>query len=243
MMASEACRRSMRKQGQTRTLVMLPGLDGTEVFFEPLLKSLPQSFQTRLVCFPTSGSNQYADLLRTVRAAVADLSDYYLVAWSFSGPLALMLGAAEPTRVRGVILFASFVRPPLRCLSVLRFGAITPVVWTIRFSRRLPVWLGRSRCDPLRRAKAELWKRIGARVLAERVRAIIATDASEFLRRCQAPILYVAGNNDKVVPWRNASEIIRVKPSTRVHTIAGGHFAIYHNPAAGAEAIRSFVDA
>lgn len=233
----------MPQQSQTRTLVLLPGLDGTEVFLQPLLKSLPRSFRTRMVCFPTSGSNCYADLLNTVRAAVADLSHYYLVAWSFSGPLALMLAAAEPARVRGVILFASFVRPPLRALSLLRFGAVTPVVWAIRFGRRVPIWLGRSHSDPLRRAKAALWQRISARVLAERVRAIIALDASEPLRQCQAPILYVAGNNDKVVPWRNASEIIRVKPSTRVHTIAGGHFAIYNNPRAGAEAIRTFVDA
>lgn len=224
----------------TKTIVLLPGLDGTEVFFQPLLSRLPQQLSTRMVCFPSSGANGYAELLARVRATVADLSEFYIVAWSFSGPLALMLAAAEPAKVRGVILFASFVRAPLRILPILRFGAITPVVWFVRVSRRMPIWL-RRRSDPLRRAKADLWKRVRSRVLAARVRAIIATDARDALRRCQAPVLYIAGSQDRVVPRRNVDDFVRVKPAVRVRVIAGGHFAIYQNPTAGAEAIWQFI--
>jgi pimeloyl-ACP methyl ester carboxylesterase len=231
----------MSNTNQKKDLVLLPGLDGTEVFFRPLLNALSEFSRPRMVCFPTSGSNAYPDLLSVVRPAVAELSDYYVIAWSFSTPLALMLAAAEPEKVRGVILFASFVRPPLRWLPLLKFGCVPSVIWTIRFSRRIPIWLRHRRSDPLRRAKADLWNRIDARILTARVRAIIALDARELLRRCQVPILYIAGSRDRVVPRHNVHEIVRLKPSVRVRTILGGHFAIYQNPAAGAAAIASFV--
>ena len=37
---------------KTMTLVLLPGLDGTEVFFKPLLASLPHWIHPRVVCLP-----------------------------------------------------------------------------------------------------------------------------------------------------------------------------------------------
>jgi pimeloyl-[acyl-carrier protein] methyl ester esterase len=94
------------------TLVLLPGLDGTDVFFRPLLESLPEWITPMVVQFPTAGANEYSDLLRLVRSALAESTSCYVLGWSFSGPLALMLAAAEPAKVRGVILVSSFVRPP-----------------------------------------------------------------------------------------------------------------------------------
>jgi pimeloyl-ACP methyl ester carboxylesterase len=95
------------------TLVLLPGLDGTEVFFRPLVASLPSWVKPVIVTYPTTGANGYADLLPLVEAAVASIENCYILGWSFSGPLALMLAAKEPRRTQGVILSASFIRPPL----------------------------------------------------------------------------------------------------------------------------------
>src|SRR5262245_11354683 len=162
------------------TLVLLPGLDGTEVFFQPLLAALPPSVRPLVVCLPTSGSNAYADLLAAVRATVLALPDCYVLGWSFSGPLALMLAAAEPTKVRGVILSATFVRPPHPLLARLRFVASPPVIWTLRASRRVPLWLFRQPTDPIRRDSMQTWARVSARVIAARVRAIFAVDAREY---------------------------------------------------------------
>ena len=178
----------------TKTLVFLPGLDGTGVFFQPLLESLPASLRSHVVCFPSYGSNEYEHLLKVARDAVARIPEFYVVAWSFSGPLALMLAASEPKKVRGIILFSSFIRAPLRFLSVFRFGAVAPVIWTVRACRRIPVWIRHSSCDPFRHTKAELWRRVNARVLAARVRAINAMGAHEQLRRCHVPILYIAAS-------------------------------------------------
>lgn|SRR5574341_1124123 len=223
------------------TLVLLPGLDGTDVFFRPLLASLPRWVTPHVVCFPPSGRNEYAHLLDTVREALSGIPAFYVLGSSFSGPLALMLAAAEPTRVQGVILSATFVRPPRPIYARVRFAAVTPVAWAIRAGRRFPLCLSRGRNDPLRRDKAETWRRASARIVAARARALLNVDAREHLRNCPHPVLCLAGSRDGIVPRRNVEEIVRVRPSVHVRTIEGRHFAMYTNPTAAAAAITEFM--
>jgi pimeloyl-ACP methyl ester carboxylesterase len=225
----------------TATLVLLPGIDGTEVFFRPLLAALPEWVRPVVVTYPTSGGNGYADLLEIVRSAVADALAFHVLGWSFSGPLALMLAAKEPGRTRGVILAASFVRPPLPLVARVPFVFGTPVVRLIRLARRTPVVLSRPRSDPYRRDKAAVWGRVPSRVLAARARAILSVDARRWLRECPAPVLYLAGSRDSIVPGRNAAEVLRERPSARVVTIDGPHLAMYSNPGAAASAIAGFM--
>lgn len=223
------------------TLVLLPGLDGTDVFFRPLLAALPDWIEPVVVQFPTVGANDYQTLLRFVRLMLADRSSYYVLAWSFAGPLALMLAAAEPNNVRGVVLVSTFVRPPRRIFAQLRWAAVPPAVWVIRVCKRLPAWLFRSPDDPLRRDKTETWNRVGAGMIASRIRALLSVDARESLRVCPCPILCLAGSADGIVPRRNVEEIIGVKPSASVCLLEGDHFVIYTNPRATAEAVVDFI--
>jgi pimeloyl-ACP methyl ester carboxylesterase len=223
------------------TLVLLPGLDGTDVFFRPLLASLPEWVRPHVVCFPPFGANEYADLLAIVREAVSELSNFFVLGSSFSGPLALMLAAAEPVKVQGVILSATFIRPPRPMYARLRFTAVTPVIWMIRAARRIPVWLSRGPNDQLRRDKAETWRRVNAGMVAARIRTLLNVDARKLLRDCPHPVLCIAGRNDGIVPRRNVEEIMSMRPSVHVCTIDGRHFAMYTNPITTADAITEFM--
>lgn len=224
------------------TLVLLPGLDGTDIFFQPLLELLPESVRPVMVEYPQCGDNTYAELLAIIRRKVAGIPECYVLGWSFSGPLALMLAAAEPSKVRGVILSATFVAPPRQLLVRLKFALIAPVVWTWRAMRRLPLWLLRSPNDPFRRAKSQTWARVPAGVLAARLRAIGGVDAREPLCACRQPVLYIVSSQDSIVPRRNIEDILRLRPSVKVATIAGGHMSMYTNPQSAAQAITQFVD-
>ncbi|MBX3302742.1 MAG: alpha/beta hydrolase [Nitrospira sp.] len=223
------------------TLVLLPGLDGTDVFFRPLLAALPEWISPVVVQFPPSGANEYPDLLAVVRNMLTAIRSYYVLGWSFSGPLALMLATAEPEKVQGVVLASTFVRPPRRIFAQLRWAAMTPTVWMIRVGKRLPVWLSRTSTDQLRQDKRETWKRVTAQMIAARIRTLLAVDARHVLKRCPCPVLCVAGHDDGIVPYRNVEEMARVRESMRVRMIAGGHFAIYTNPAGASEAITEFI--
>ena len=221
--------------------MLLPGLDGTEIFLQPLLKALPDSVRPLVVSYPLSGPNRYPDLLAIVREAVAGIGEFHVLGWSFSGPLALMLANAEPQSVRSVILSASFVRPPRPNVAKLRFALVGPVMWLWRAARRMPLWLLRQRTDAFRQAKSESWRRISARVLARRVREVMQVDAREALRTCRQPVLYLAASRDGIVPRRCLDEILSVRPSVKVVTIEGEHFAMYANPQPAARAIAAFI--
>lgn len=226
---------------EIETLVLLPGLDGTDIFLQPLLRALPDSVRPLVITYPASGPNRYVDLLTVVREAVAGLQEFHVLGWSFSGPLALKLANAEPQRVRSVILSASFVRPPRPELA--RFGGLVggTAMWMWRAARRLPLWLLRPKSDPFRQAKSETWRLLSARVLAKRMREVMNVDAREDLRACLQPVMYLAAGRDSVVPRRCVDEILRLRPSVEVETIEGEHFAMYFNPHAAARAIADFV--
>lgn len=225
----------------TTTLVLLPWLDGTEIFFGPLLAALPAWVKPVVVTYPMSGANDYSKLLTIVEAAIGDSKEFYVLGWSFSGPLALTLAAKEPTRIRGVILCASFVRPPLPVLSWLPFVVVSPVVHLVRLARRIPVFLFNDSTDRFRRDKAATWARVPTRILVARARAILALDARECLRECSQPVLYLAGSRDRVVPNWNAEEVVRESPTAKVVAIDGPHLALYTNPRAAAHVIVGFI--
>jgi pimeloyl-[acyl-carrier protein] methyl ester esterase len=219
----------------------LPGLDGTEIFFRPLLAALPPWIKPLVVTYPRSGANDYSDLLEVVQAAVEDSKEFYVLGWSFSGPLAVMLTAKDPTRIRGVILCASFVQPPHPVLTWLPFAVISPIVHLVRWARRTPIFLFNGLTDMFRRDKAATWARVPTNILAARARAIVALDVRDCLRECPCPVLYLAGSRDRVVPSWNAEEVIRELPSTKVVTIDGPHLALYTNPTAAVRAIVGFM--
>jgi pimeloyl-ACP methyl ester carboxylesterase len=207
------------------TLVLLPGLDGTDVFLRPLVAALSPRIRTIVVTYPTSGAEAYGDALQVVRRATAELSEFYVLGLSFSGPLAVLLAADEPARVKGLILAATFVRAPYPGLRFFRFACTGPTLWMWRIARRIPIWVLRSRHDPARIAKAETLRSVPARCFAGRVRAVMHIDVSAALRRCGQPILCLSFTRDLVVPRRNLEAILRDAPSARHAAIVGGHFS------------------
>jgi len=223
------------------TLLVLPGLDGTDVFLRPLLAALPPTIRPVVVSYPEAGTGRYEDLLKLVQQTIADVSEVYVLAFSFAGPLAIMLAAQEPQRVRGVLLAASFLRLPQPRLAPLQFAAVGPVMWLVRTIRRLPIWLFKRRDDPLRIAKAEIWSRVSARALAARVRAIMRVDARTLARTCTQPMLCVVFDDDRVVLRASADEILACTPSARLVALPGHHFAMFANPAPLARQVVRFV--
>jgi pimeloyl-ACP methyl ester carboxylesterase len=230
------------RKPKSTPLVLLPGLDGTDVFFRPLLAALPEWIRPHVVSFPPSGANDYADLLVIVREAVSEIPGFYVLGSSFAGPLALMLAAAEPAKVLGVILSTTFVRPPRATYARLKFAAVTPMIWMVRAGRRIPVWLSRGPNDQLRLDKSETWRRVSARMVAARIRALLNVDARTLLRDCPHPVLCIAGTDDGIVPRHNVEEIVSVRPCSIVRMIEGGHFVLYTRPAIVADAVSEFME-
>jgi pimeloyl-ACP methyl ester carboxylesterase len=224
------------------TLVLLPGLDGTDVFFRPLMERLPATIRPLPVTYPDAGLHDYRDLFDFASRVLATIPRCVVLATSFSGPLAVMLAAAEPRKVQGLILAATFASSPSGPLTRLRFVIRTPLVALLRFARRLPTWIRCPPQDALRIAKRETWSRVSSYGLAGRARAALGADACETLRRCDQPLLCVTYDRDAVVPSSCADDIQRHCMHARRVTLPGGHLAMFSDPGPLSAEIVRFVE-
>lgn len=222
-------------------LLLLPGLDGTEVFFGPLRAALPDWITTEVVTYPTAGPNGYADLLPLVERALLSAGDCIVLGWSFAGPLALQAAKAHPGRVRGIILCASFVRAPRPWLAPLRHAVTPEVMFLLRALKRSRYALRGYPSEALREAKAETWRRVRPPELAARARAVLSVDARAELAAVTAPVLCLTASHDEVIPRSKRAEILATRPTAVTAEIAGPHLALFTNPGAAAEAIAGFI--
>lgn len=225
------------------TLVLLPGLDGTGILLGPLLRHLPPWITPLVIEYPVHGENSYETIFEKVDREVASLGSFAILGWSFGGPLALMIAARRPSQVSAVVLCATFVVPPHPRLVRYRFIVRTPVIAFIRTLRRLRYWIPGFACNELRQAKAAIWRRVGARTLAARTRAIMRVDTRPQLKDCRAPLLYLASTQDEVVGRSSLDAVIATAPHTKVAEITGPHLALFTDPGNAAARIAEFLSA
>ncbi len=94
-------------------LVLLPGMDGTGVLFAPLLGELDPRISPWVVPYPADEPLSYDELLPLVRRALPSGEPFFLLAESFSGPLAIKLASEAPGNVRALVLVSTFIKNPL----------------------------------------------------------------------------------------------------------------------------------
>ena len=223
-------------------LLLLPGMDGTGLLFEPLVKALPPSLTAHVVAYPPDQPLGYNELLQLVQKAVDDGGDFVVVGESFSGPLALMLAARRPVGLRGVVLCASFIRFPLPVPERCR-GAVRP--WMFRLQ---PLWLvsfvllGRHCWGRLGRQLRAAVRSVSPEVLTARARAVAGVDVTAELQNCAVPLLYLRAAGDWVVRpgcW----ELVRsVRSDATVVVLPGPHMVLQAVPAESAAVLASFCD-
>lgn len=231
----------MSGEPRRTTLVLLPGLDGTEIFFGPLLAHLPAWIEPIIVTYPSSGPHDYDGLLAVVERKVAHLLEFAVLGWSFGGPLALMLAARRPDAVKGIVLCASFVTSPRPRLARYTFALSPPVIATVRAIRRMRFWIPGYADAAMRRAKALTWRNVQSKSLAPRARAALTVDARASLAQTRAPVLYLKSSVDEVIPHSRVAEVLELAPRTRVTEIPGRHMALFTNPVPAAAHIGKFM--
>jgi len=226
----------------TRTLVLLPGMDGSDKLFGPLQAAAPAGTETVAVGYPPGPHNGYDDLIPTVRARLPTDRPFFLLGWSFSGPLALLVAAERPPGLRGLILAASFVKTPVPWLPRWMRGLATPTLF--RFypaASRAKALLGGYGTPEVRRLLAEAHAFAGPAALACRARAALSIDATAALAACPVPVLYLRARKDGVIPGSRADEIKDLLPSLEIADIDGPHLALVTNPAAAWAALDAFM--
>ena len=162
-----------------RTLVLLPGMDGSDKLFEPLRAAAPRDVDTRTVCYPSGAANGYEDLLPLVRASLPRNRPFHLLGWSFSGPLALLAAAERPQMLRGVVLAASFVTRPVPYLPRWAHHLARPALFRLYpAASRMKALVGGYGTPAIRQLLAEAHAEAGPEALARRAAAALSIDAT-----------------------------------------------------------------
>lgn len=224
---------------------MLPGLDGTGDFFQPLLEALGENIPTRVVSYPLDGAFDYASCLKLVRNNLPTDTPYVLLGESFSGPVAISLAAEAPSGLAGLILSSTFAVNPRPWLSVIIRPLLPYLPFhgtgvSLRLSRFLT--LGRWITPEIRELHQRILASVPPATVRHRLAAVADCDVREALARIRVPVLCLAPRYDRLVP-RSALRTIRASaPAARVVELDAPHCLLQCAPREAAATILEFVD-
>jgi pimeloyl-ACP methyl ester carboxylesterase len=225
------------------TLVLLPGLDGTGDFFQPLLEALGDSVRLRVVRYPVDSAFDHATCEALVRAALPTDGPYVLLGESFSGPIAISLAAAATKGLVGIILCATFASNPRPRLAFIR--PLLPYIPYHGTKSSLPLSrflvLGRWITPAIRELHLKILSKVPPATLRARIEAVADCDVRAALGRVRVPIMCLVPKHDRLIP-RSAARVIQQRaPAARVVELDAPHCLLQCVPELAAKHIRGFL--
>jgi pimeloyl-ACP methyl ester carboxylesterase len=223
------------------TLVLLPGMDGTGIFFEDFAAVAQPEFGPIIVRYPDDPSRGYAGLEPVARAALPRDKPFLILGESFSGPIAISIAASNPPGLVGLVLCVTFAcNPhPLLPLTTAILKPFPPV--------RLPSFIQHRNLfgeydSPRLRAKLRGVRAVvSQKTLKARLEAVASVDVSEQLRRITVPTLDLRATHDRVVSCASGDHIRKVLPQVELAELDAPHLMLQTVPQESLAAIRRFV--
>jgi pimeloyl-ACP methyl ester carboxylesterase len=227
---------------QKTALVMLPGLDGTGMVFEPLLKQLPATIEPFVVRYPGDRPMSFPEHIDFTRGRLPHDRPFVLLAESFSGPISLQLLAESPANLIGMVFVATFARYPkpflLDLARLLPQSGLRKLFATTLLSRFF--CLGSADREAVALFQEALAS-VDLAVLSQRLQ-ILAELPPPPAPNFNGPCLYLRASRDRLVPERAATRLQDHLPQMQRQQIAGPHIILLARPEAGARAISKFID-
>ncbi|HYS08783.1 MAG TPA: alpha/beta hydrolase [Myxococcales bacterium] len=220
-------------------LLLLPGMDGTGDLFASFLRFLPPDVEPQVVAYSRERPLGYEQLAREIPIPSVPFA---ILAESFSGPLGIRIAARHPGLTRGLVLVATFIRSPSPALVRLA-ALLAPLI----FRRPPPAfalrWMlaGSDASDSEVAEVRAVLESLPARILASRLRAIAGTDVSTDFAAVAAPILYVLGTRDRLVPSTVPKQLQAIRPDIELCSLDASHLVLQRKPAEAAAAISKFL--
>ena len=230
----------MPEPADTRSLlVLLPGMDGTGVMFEPFVQAAV-GFETKVVRYPTALTS-YPACVHFARTLLPRDRPFLLLGESFSGPVAIALAAERPEGLLGLVLCSTFARNPRPGLAwaapLLR--ALPPLRLPLSLLRRL--LLGGRVSGPLSDLVQTMLPQVPSLTLKQRLLAVVAVDHTPLLAPIQVPVLALCASQDRLVPPEATTWIRDHLPSLDIATLQGPHWILQTRPEASVQVLTDFL--
>ncbi len=223
------------------TLLLLPGLDGTGMVFEPLLTHLSETIDAQVVRYPVDRPMSFQEHVAIARKQLPKDKPFVLLAESFSGPIGLQLLAEPPSNLMGVILVATFTRYPspflLDASSYLPQELLLKLFSTSLFSRFF--CLGGASSHAVKLFQKAL-ATVKVKVLSQRLK-VLAELPPPPDTSFTGPCLYLQASNDRLVSSRAVGPLQKLLPQLQVEQLHGPHIILLAQPERGAQRISDFI--
>jgi pimeloyl-[acyl-carrier protein] methyl ester esterase len=226
-----------------QSLILMPGLDGTGLSFEPFLKFIPDDVNVTVVRYPADKLLSFEETVEYAATQVAPGPPRIVIAESFSGPVAVQMIASGRIRAKALVLCATFAKSP------------HPVIWPVIRFLRLPLLIRPEMPalffkiimgdNKLIASLRPLWKKVHAdvpaRVMDHRLGLINRVDVTKSLKKLSLPCLYLQATDDRVVSSSCLVDFERHIPHLVIKRIKAPHFILQARPRACLEAIEQFM--
>jgi pimeloyl-ACP methyl ester carboxylesterase len=222
-------------------VLLLPGLDGSARLFQRFQAVATGTLDFRTVPYPTDRFLDYGELEMFVRGHFPR-GRFAILGESFGGPLALRIAASAPRGLVAVVLAATFHRRPARPI-IARVSPLAPAFFRLPLPPhvvRLLLAGGDAPPELVEEVRAAV-AGIPARVMASRARAALAVDASEALRCCPVPVLFLGGKKDRLLRRQIPAEIRALRPAAEVRMLDTPHLVLQRRPKEAMRIVEEFL--
>ncbi len=222
--------------------MLLPGLDGSTRLFDRFVAASTGALDLRPVPYPADRVLGYRELEALVWPRLPRGEPFAILGESFGGPLALRIAAGKPEGLVCVVLAATFHRRPANPV-VARAAPLGPAFFRLPLPPHVVRLLlaGGDAPPELVEEVRDAVRRVPARVLSARAREALAVDASEPLRLCPVPILFLGGKRDRLLRTTLPTEIRALQPRAEVRLLDTPHLVLQRRPAEAMRLVEEFV--
>ena len=228
-----------------QTIVFLPGMDGTDISFEPLRELLPQDINVKVIQYPVDELLSFDETVQCAKDQIqSDQQDVIVIAQSFSGPVAIALVGSGKLKAKCLILCSTFAKSPRPVLFKIFSSLPLELLIRLPFPRFLlkHVIEGGDEATDLFLA---MWQRVKplvpAKTLVHRLNVISRVDVRGWLPKLTIPCLYIQASSDRTVPASSLFDFTETITDLRVKRIKGPHFILQAQPHASLAAILDFI--
>ncbi|MBB1519161.1 alpha/beta fold hydrolase [Aquipseudomonas guryensis] len=217
-------------------LLLLPGLNGSNRLFAPLLPWL-NDVQIVPLQLPTQGPQDSDSLVSALLPQLGD-SPFVLLGESFSGHLAYQIALRQPSGLRGVIFAAAFLRRPHPLLALSRYLPLPKRL--LSHDQLLQLFcVGRKASPALLALLRDEISQLPDALLRARLHCLARLQ--EPSQPLALPALHLWPQQDRLVSRNAAASLSRHCSDLRQIVLEGPHFILQSRAEACAQAIKKFV--
>lgn len=216
-------------------IILLPGLDGTGRLFAKLTKNLPENINTEVISYESLEGVTYAKQAAEIAKRFKD-TDIYIVAESYSGPVACELYKLLGSRVKGIVFLASFISAPSLLYKLAGFLPVS-LLSANYLSKKLLYLFGFS----LTGGQTLVYPVFASLQTANKrkLKLRLGNIAGLSKQQCEldCPVTYIRPSRDLLVSASAVKYLASMCSSFSQVEIEGGHFIAQSNPVACAKVI------